>query len=440
MDSYIEAPEFHAAAVKNPRMLGGPFIDYSGQRVDEIQALRAQTVKNRARLVQFSDALGELERILNEKARGLCLDSLYPSVPDVLRGYVELVYDLQSRPSFRLIEPLIYRSDLYDRSAQSLVLSETAGDDRPFVLSPRLSSSTTIQLDLPFDDPIIDDLFELKRKPGSATQIAELGHAANCVGGLFTSFFWENPPRDYQPYEGNGVRWRYFGHACILIEAGGVSILSDPVLSYTYESSIPRYTYEDLPAHIDFVVITHNHQDHILFETLLQLRSRVGTIVVPRNSGGSLQDPSIRLALKHTGFKNVVELDEMDSIPFESGSIQGIPFLGEHADLDIRSKLAYLVSVGRHRLLLAADSRNVDPVMYQHVQALVGNIDAIFLGMECDGAPLTWLYGPLLNNRPDPSRIRRGDSRVQTIIRHLISSCASVRRRCTCTPWVKSRG
>jgi L-ascorbate metabolism protein UlaG (beta-lactamase superfamily) len=402
MDSYISAPEVHASAVKNPKMLGGPFVDHGGKRVDEIEALRAETLGKRARLVKFSEALAELDRSLNDKARGFGLDSLYSSVPEILRGYVELVYDLHNRPAFRLIEPLLYKSDLYDRSAQSLVLSETAGDDRPFVLStPRLPSDAAIHWELPFDHPLVDDLFELKRTPRSALQIAELARSANCLNDVFTSFFWDQPPKPYQPYQGRGVRWRYFGHACILIEANGVSILSDPVLSYTYESSISRYTYEDLPDHIDFVVITHNHQDHILFETLLQLRPRIGMIVVPRSSGGSLQDPSIRLALKHTGFKNVVELGEMDELPFEGGSLIGLPFLGEHADLDVRSKLAYLVNIGKHRILLAADSRNIDPVMYEHVHALVGDIDAVFLGMECDGAPMTWLYGPLLTRRLD---------------------------------------
>jgi len=147
MDSYIDAPEFHASAVKNPKMLGGPFIDYGGKRVAEIESLRRETVEKRARLLKFSAALAELDRTLGEKARGFGLDSLYGSVPEILRGYVELVYDLQNRPSYRLIEPLLYRSDLYDRSAQSLVLSETAGDDRPFVLStPRLPSDASIRL------------------------------------------------------------------------------------------------------------------------------------------------------------------------------------------------------------------------------------------------------------------------------------------------------
>jgi L-ascorbate metabolism protein UlaG (beta-lactamase superfamily) len=146
-------------------------------------------------------------------------------------------------------------------------------------------------------------------------------------------------------------------------------------------------------------LITHNHQDHILFETLLQLRHRVGTIIVPRNSGGSLQDPSLRLLLNQIGFKNVIEISEMDEIAFDRGAITAIPFLGEHADLNVVSKAAYLLQVDSYKLLFAADSCNVAPKLYEHVHREVGDVDAIFVGMECDGAPLSWLYGPLLTKR-----------------------------------------
>lgn len=37
----------------------------------------------------------------------------------------------------------------------------------------------------------------------------------------------------------------------------------------------------DLPERIDYVVLTHNHADHVLIETLLALRFRVDTIVMP---------------------------------------------------------------------------------------------------------------------------------------------------------------
>ena len=173
-------------------------------------------------------------------------------------------------------------------------------------------------------------------------------------------------------------------------------MLFDPVLSYTYESSLSRYTYLDLPESIDYVFITHNHQDHVLFETLLQIRHKVKNIIVPRSGGGQLQDPSLKLLLENTGFANVTEISEMDTVRTGNVSITGIPFFGEHADLDIKSKMAWMVNIGPHALLFAADSCNIEPRLYQHLARETGRIDALFLGMECDGAPLTWLYGPLI--------------------------------------------
>jgi L-ascorbate metabolism protein UlaG (beta-lactamase superfamily) len=178
-------------------------------------------------------------------------------------------------------------------------------------------------------------------------------------------------------------------------------MLFDPVLSYTYEGGISRYTYLDLPDSIDYVLITHNHQDHVLFETLLQIRHKVKNIVVPRSGGGQLQDPSIKLLLESCGFKNVIEAGEMDD--FRNGDVQitALPFFGEHADLDIRSKMAWLVKIGPHSMIFAADSCNIESRLYEHIHREMGDVNALFLGMECDGAPLTWLYGPLLTTRTE---------------------------------------
>jgi len=170
----------------------------------------------------------------------------------------------------------------------------------------------------------------------------------------------------------------------------------DPVLSYTYESEVSRYTYRDIPDSLDYVLITHNHQDHVLLETLLQIRHKIKCLVVPRTSSGALQDPSLELTLKNAGFRNVVGLDQMEQILTRNGSITGLPFFGEHSDLNIATKLAYLVKAGPHSLLFAADSCNIEPTLYRHLHREIGDVDAVFLGMECDGAPLTWLYGPLL--------------------------------------------
>lgn len=420
LDSYINGPQIHANAVKNPKMLGGPFIDYGGKRVDEIRALRDRIRKERAHLFELSAAVQALDSMLRERANGHSLQPLYSAIPDTLRGYVELVYDLNNHPSFRLIEPLLYRSRYYDRSMQSLMLSEITADERPFVLStPRLEFEHSLHLRLPFDHEAIDELFRLKTSPRPWAEIKELLQVADTNDELLRSFLTTEAPPRYTPYSGSGVRWRYFGHACILIESNGVSMLFDPVLSYTYENNISRYAYLDLPEEIDYVLITHNHQDHVLFETLLQIRHKVKNILVPRGGVGNLQDPSLKLLLEHCGFKNVIEIAEMEEIHCNGVQITGLPFLGEHADLNIQTKLAWMVKVGPHSLLFAADSCNIEPRLYELIHEEIGNIDALFLGMECDGAPLSWLYGPLLTQRVertmDESRRLAGSNYEQGI-------------------------
>jgi L-ascorbate metabolism protein UlaG (beta-lactamase superfamily) len=404
MDSYISGPQIHANAVKNPKMLGGPFIDHGGKRVDEVRELRERIKTERAHLMELSAALNALDAMLRENAKGHSLQPLYRQVPEILRGYVELVYDLNNHPSFRLVEPLLYRSIYYDTSAQSLMLSVISEDDRPFVLStPRLESDDSFHLKAPFSDPVVDQLFQLKSNPRPWPDIVEILAPSPDKIDLLRSFFTPEPPQPYHPYTGEGARWRYFGHACILVESQGTSMLFDPVLSYTYDSSVSRYTYLDLPDSIDYVLITHDHQDHVLFETLLQIRHKVKNIIVPRNNGGSLQDPSLKLLLQNAGFKNVIELTELDEIRAGIVRITALPFFGEHADLDIASKMAWLVTIGPHKLLFAADSCNIEPRLYEHLQREIGNVDALFLGMECDGAPLSWLYGPLLTQRLERS-------------------------------------
>ena len=86
-----------------------------------------------------------------------------PVSRNLCAGLVELVYDLKNQPSFRLIEPLLYRSSFYDESAQSLMLSLIDQDDRPFVLStPRMVEEGDLELRRPFRHGGIDELFKMK--------------------------------------------------------------------------------------------------------------------------------------------------------------------------------------------------------------------------------------------------------------------------------------
>lgn len=403
MESYIRNPKIHAAAVKKPEMLGGPFIDYDGGRVEEIQVLLDKTVNKRADMLAFTEGVYQLNELLQKEAKGYSLNELYKKIPDVLKGYVELYYDLNDQPNFRFFEALLYKSRYYDESAQSISLQLVEADDaRPFVLStPRLDDQHLIHLDIPFKSNLIDELFRMKRTPGDYRDIMRrLGVPAG-QETLFENFFTTEEPKKYLRYEGTGIRTRYFGHACVLVETSEISILVDPIISYDgYETEVNRYTVDDLPEQIDYVIITHNHQDHVLLETLLQLRYMIKNIVVPSSGKGNLQDPSLKLMFNSIGFDNVIEMDDMETIRMDRCTITGIPFLGEHSDLDVRSKLCYHVELHNNfKVLFAADSCNVQPEIYRRVHEVMGDIDVLFLGMECDGAPLSWLYGPLVTNK-----------------------------------------
>jgi len=253
-----------------------------------------------------------------------------------------------------------------------------------------------LKLEMPFSHPGVDELAKMRERPQPLGYIRERCGLREKEESLFRAFLSETIPPGGSRYDGDGVRIRYFGHACILIETREISLLTDPVISYEYETDFPRYTLEDLPEQIDYVLITHGHADHLSFETLLQLRHKVRNIVVPRNGTGFLEDPSLKLMLKNMGFVNVLDLDEMETLEVDSGAVTAIPFLGEHADLSIRTKTAYLIRLGERSIVCAADSCNLETKLYEHINELVDDIDVLFLGMECDGAPLSWIYGPLL--------------------------------------------
>ena len=409
MESFVANPQVHVAALQNPEMAGGPFLDFDESKVAAVARLVEKTRRQSAPLLEFADAIRDLTRILMDRADGASLQPFYPDVPEPLRGLVELVYDVNNQPSIRFLESLLYRSAAYDESAQSLHFSVVNGDDRPFVFStPRLEEGDRLGLSLPFRSEGLDRVFRMRDQPQALGLAKEALGISGPADGRFEALFTEQPPRPAEGPLGAGVRVRYFGHACVLIETRDTTVLTDPVIGYDHGNGSPRFSFADLPEQIDYVLITHAHQDHCMLETLLQLRHKVRHIVVPRNNGGGLADPSLKLVLESSGFTNVLEIDELGSIETADGSIVSLPFLGEHGDLNIRSKTTYLVRLLGKSLLFCADSNAFEPRLYDRLAGVVGDLDAAFIGMECDGAPMSWLYGPLvttpLARRMDQSR------------------------------------
>lgn len=109
------------------------------------------------------------------------------------------------------------------------------------------------------------------------------------------------------PTHGNYFVW--FGHSSSLLQVDGKRILIDPV----FESASPVpffnkpfkgtdiYKPQDMPA-TDYLIITHDHWDHLDYETVIKLKDRVRKVICPLGVGEHFE---------YWGFgkDNIIELD-----------------------------------------------------------------------------------------------------------------------------------
>ncbi len=90
------------------------------------------------------------------------------------------------------------------------------------------------------------------------------------------------PPQDTPPARVDGLRVAHIGHATFLIQAGGVNIITDPVLSERASpfqfagpkrANPPGVAFDRLPK-IDVILITHNHYDHLDLNSVYRIFDR----------------------------------------------------------------------------------------------------------------------------------------------------------------------
>lgn len=431
LKSYIKSPESHELAIKNPLLKGGHFVDISAHNSELINRFFQSNTEHIKHSLRLAGDLQELALLIEAKS-GESLTDLYDQVPQSIKFCTEFYYQNDGKPAYYLHEKLAYQSNLFLDAMQSVVIYQGNADTRPFSLTtPRVFNEVVASLQLPFCSPGLDKLYASRFQPISEQELEKLLDELTLdkpTQGLLRSFYHECsfdvPTHTDESQELKKPVITYYGHACVLFQYQGKSILIDPLVTYS-TSKDDRLCLNDLPDTLDVIAITHLHLDHFCIETLLNIKSKVGRVVVPRTNGNSAVDPNAKNILLSLGFNQVIELDPLDAIEICDGfTLTALPFLGEHGELDITSKSTYLIQSGRESSLVVADVCFDNADMANHISRLVGPIDNLFVGMESFGAPFTWVYGPLLNNqvKREHDHSRRLNGSGYEHVRHLVDA------------------
>ena len=102
----------------------------------------------------------------------------------------------------------------------------------------------------------------------------------------------------------------WFGHSSFLLQLSGRTILVDPVfIAFSPVRFIGKafpgtdiYKPEDMPDTIDYLIISHDHYDHLDHKTVFAFKNRVGKVICPLGVGENFE---------HWGYakEQIIELD-----------------------------------------------------------------------------------------------------------------------------------
>jgi L-ascorbate metabolism protein UlaG (beta-lactamase superfamily) len=184
----------------------------------------------------------------------------------------------------------------------------------------------------------------------------------------------------------------WFGHSSYLLHYGEKNILVDPVFSkraspvpFAGSKSYPgtsAYSAKDLPD-IDVLLITHDHYDHLDYNTIVTLKEKVKQFITPLGVGAHLS---------HWGIadEKIVELDWWEHVPlFHDTSITATPARHFSGRGLVRNKTlwtSYVLTTPDHKLFIGGDS-GYDST-FKTIGEKFGPFDVAIL--ECGQYDLQW--------------------------------------------------
>lgn len=174
----------------------------------------------------------------------------------------------------------------------------------------------------------------------------------------------------------------WLGHSAYYIQLAGKRILIDPVLSdhaapFSFLVKAFKgttfYQAKDIPE-IDYLLISHDHYDHLDYETVTQLKDKVKNVVVPLGIGSHFEYWSYPLSKIH-------ENDWFNTLRTDTGlNIHTLPARHYSGRTFTRNKTlwaSYALETPTHKIYFGGDS-GYGP-HFQQIASQLGGFDLVML-------------------------------------------------------------
>ncbi len=174
----------------------------------------------------------------------------------------------------------------------------------------------------------------------------------------------------------------WFGHSSYFIQTDGLTFLVDPVFSGN-ASPVPGstkafkganvYTTDDMPE-IDYLFISHDHYDHLDYETVKKLKEKVKKVICGLGVGAHLE---------RWGYEpeNITEMDWNTAVKPQQGvkifGLEARHFSGRSFKRDQTLWLSFLLQTPTRKIYIGGDS-GYDK-HFKEIGALHGPIDLAIL-------------------------------------------------------------
>jgi L-ascorbate metabolism protein UlaG (beta-lactamase superfamily) len=187
--------------------------------------------------------------------------------------------------------------------------------------------------------------------------------------------------------------WVWMGHSSYFMHIDGKTILVDPVLSgaasplsFTTKSfpGADIYTTDDIPE-IDFLFISHDHWDHLDYDTIKKLQPKIKTIITGLGTGQHLERWGFNAAM-------IIEKDWNETITLADGfKVTVTParhFSGRGFKRNNALWVSFVLQTPTHKIYIGGDSG-----FDEHFKT-IGNTHGPFdlAILECGQYDKNWKY------------------------------------------------